>query len=112
MIAIDAALDGGGLLVSCKVAGHAKAGPIGGDVVCAAVSTLTRTALRILLDREGITLRGKASERGAFWLEMEYTGAGRDFLAGAGAFLLEGLRSVAEDYPDHCTMTIHTERRN
>ena len=111
MITIDAILDEGGLLVSCKVAGHAKAGPKGGDVVCAAVSVLTRTALRILLNKEGITLRWEASERGVFWLEAEYTGADRDFLAAAGVFLLEGLRSVAEDYPDHCTIAIHTERR-
>jgi uncharacterized protein YsxB (DUF464 family) len=111
MIRIDAALDEGGILISCGVSGHAGAGPAGNDIVCAAVSVLARTALRTLSGRKGIILRGDAPERGVFWLETDYLGEGREFLAAAGAFLIEGLRSVAEDYPDYCTMTIHRERR-
>jgi uncharacterized protein YsxB (DUF464 family) len=112
MIEIDAALDEAGLLISCRVKGHAKAGPQGWDVVCAAVSVLTGTAFRILSRREGILLRGGAPERGVFWMETDYTGEGRHFLSGAGAFLIEGLQSTAERYPEYCTMHIHTERRN
>jgi hypothetical protein len=33
--------------------------------------------------------------------------AARAFLAGAGAFFIDGLLSVAELYPDFCTMIIH-----
>ncbi|QQO11135.1 ribosomal-processing cysteine protease Prp [Breznakiella homolactica] len=112
MITVDAVLDEAGLLKSCRVSGHAGAGPRGGDIVCAAVSVLTRTALQILSNREGITVRAGAPERGAFWIETEYTGEGEVFLSAAGVFLIEGLRSVSREYPDHCTMTIHTERRN
>jgi uncharacterized protein YsxB (DUF464 family) len=112
MIEIDAALDESGLLRSCSVRGHANAGPKGGDIVCAAVSVLTRTALRTLSGREGIVLRGAASERGVFHIETDYTGAGMEFLAAAGAFLVEGLKSVAEDYPECCKMNLYTERRN
>jgi uncharacterized protein YsxB (DUF464 family) len=112
MIRIDVALDEAGLLMSCGVTGHAGAGPRGGDIVCAAVSVLVRTALRTLSGREGILVRGDAPERGSFWLETAYTGTGRDFLAAAGAFLVEGLKSVSEEYPDYCKLKIHTERRN
>jgi uncharacterized protein YsxB (DUF464 family) len=112
MIEIDLALDEGGLLISCAVKGHAGAGPRGGDIVCAAVSVLTRTALRTLSACGGISVRGEAPERGRFFLEAACSGEGRDFLAGAGTFLSEGLRSVAEEYPDYCRMTIHRERRN
>ncbi|MDR2104055.1 MAG: ribosomal-processing cysteine protease Prp [Treponema sp.] len=112
MIHIDMALDEAGLLMSCRVRGHAGAGPRGGDIVCAAVSVLLRTALRTLSGREGILVRGGAPERGALWLETGYTRKGRDFLSAAGAFLMEGLKSVSEEYPDYCTLHIYTERRN
>jgi uncharacterized protein YsxB (DUF464 family) len=112
MIRIDAVLDEAGLLRACTVTGHSGAGPRGADIVCAAVSILTRTALRTLLGKEGISVRGgDAPERGIFRIELDYTGAGREFLAATGLFLMEGLVSVCEDYPDYCTMNIHTERR-
>ncbi|MDR3333527.1 MAG: ribosomal-processing cysteine protease Prp [Treponema sp.] len=109
MIAIDVAVDEAGLLRSCAVTGHAKAGPKGGDIVCAAVSVLIRTALKTLSGREGIMVRGDAPERGVFWMEMDYTQEGRDFLFAVGAFLTEGLESVSVEYPDYCTIHI---RRN
>jgi uncharacterized protein YsxB (DUF464 family) len=110
MIRIDAALDELGLLRSCGVEGHAGAGPKGGDIVCAAVSVLIRTALGVLSQREGITVRGEAPERGIIRMEFDYTGEGREFLSAAGTFLLEGLKSVSEEYPDYCTVHIHQNR--
>ncbi|MDR2758940.1 MAG: ribosomal-processing cysteine protease Prp [Spirochaetaceae bacterium] len=114
MITIDVVLDVEGLLKSCKVTGHAGAGPKGSDIVCAAVSILTKTALKTLTGREGIIVRVPAGvpERGRFGMETDYTGKGRDFLAAAGAFLTEGLVSVSEAYPGYCIMNIHKERRN
>ncbi|MDR2417646.1 MAG: ribosomal-processing cysteine protease Prp [Treponema sp.] len=109
MIMIDVVLDSAEILTSCRVSGHAHAGLKGGDVVCAAVSILTRTALQILSLAEGIVVRGGPFERGVFLMEIEYTAAGKDTLFVAGAFLIEGLHSVSEEYPDYCTMTI---RRN
>jgi uncharacterized protein YsxB (DUF464 family) len=81
-------------------------------VVCAAVSVLIRTTLRVLSDRPGITIRGEAPKRGALWMEAGYTPEGRDFLSAAGIFLIRGLESVVEDYPGQCKMSIYTERRN
>ncbi|MDR1972218.1 MAG: ribosomal-processing cysteine protease Prp [Treponema sp.] len=110
MVGIEVTLDQAGLLRSCRVKGHAGAGKglfrRGADPVCAAVSILVRTALRTLAGRRGIELRGGAPDRGLLWMEADYTAEGRDFLAAAGAFLIEGLKSVSEDYPGYCGIII------
>jgi uncharacterized protein YsxB (DUF464 family) len=111
MIIVDVAVDDRGRLKSCRVEGHAGAGPRGGDVVCAAVSILVRTAIRTLSGAEGVTVRGGAPDRGALWLETDCAAGGGSYLDAAGAFLVEGLKSVSDDYPDHCTVRIRTERR-
>ena len=112
MIKADLVLNEAGLLRSCRVSGHSGAGKRGGDIVCAAVSVLTRTIVRVLSGREGITTRGEIPKEGIFFLETEYTPEGREFLAAAGAFLIEGLLSVSEEFPDHCMVKVNTERRN
>jgi len=105
LIEIEAVLDEDGILRSCKASGHAGAGKTGSDIVCAAVSVLMRTAVRALSNREGVTVRYEAPEPGLLFLEADYTG-GRDFLFAAGVFLIEGLASVAEEYPENCRLTI------
>jgi hypothetical protein len=65
-----------------------------------------RTALGVLSGKEGITMRGGAPEPGFLWMEADYTAEGKDFLFAAGVFLVEGLRSVALEFPDYCTLTI------
>jgi hypothetical protein len=42
-------------------------------------------------------------------METDYNVEGRDFLAAVGAFLIEGLRSVSEAYPDNCGIEIKTK---
>jgi len=110
MIQAELVFDEVGLLRSCRLQGHAGAGKEGSDIVCAAVSVLTRTIVMVLSGREGITIRGSIPEQGDFSLETEYTAEGRDFLAGAGDFLTEGLLSVSAEYPKNCKVII--ERRN
>jgi uncharacterized protein YsxB (DUF464 family) len=113
VITIQVVLDDSGLLKSCDVRGHAGAGPRGGDIVCAAVSVLTRTALSTLSERPGVSVKADIPERGMFKLETAAeTAEGRIFLDAAGVFLVEGLKSVAGEYPKNCTMKISTERRN
>ena len=106
MIEIKAVLDGDGILRSCRASGHAKAGKAGTDIVCAAVSVLMRTACCILSNRKGIIFRGGAPEKGQLWLETEYDAEGKDFLFAAGVFLIEGLKSIAQEYPQNCTLAI------
>ncbi|MDR0402267.1 MAG: ribosomal-processing cysteine protease Prp [Treponema sp.] len=110
MIRASVILDKTGLLRRCEIRGHAEAGPKGGDIVCAAVSVLARTALTVLEARGDISVRGEAPERGVFFLEAEAgEGPGRDFLAAVGNFLLEGLDSIAGEYPKNCRIRTRRE---
>jgi len=111
MICIDVIVDETGVLRSCKAEGHAGAGETGADIVCAAVSVLMRTSVRVLSGRKGISISSGAPEPGRLWLELEYTAEGRELLSAAGDFLITGLRSVAEEFPDNCRLTV-SERRN
>ena len=106
MISVDAAFDKAGLLKSCRVEGHAGAGKKGADIVCAAVSVLVRTAIGILSGKDGITVRGDAPERGLLWIETEYTAEGKEYLSAAGDFLIGGLKSVAEEFPENCSLKV------
>jgi uncharacterized protein YsxB (DUF464 family) len=110
MIRLEAALDGEGVLARYSASGHAGAGPAGADVVCAAVSVLSRSLVRALHGRDGVTVRSDAPEPGSFSVEIGYTDGVREFLDGAGSFLLEGLASVAEEYPDHCKLIVITKQ--
>ena len=107
MIRADLVLEGG-LFKSCSIRGHAGAGPKGGDIVCAAVSVLSRTAYKVLSDRKGVTVRSEAPNRGEFFLEASGDGSreNRDFLDGAGVFLKEGLLSVSREFPEFCEVNI------
>jgi len=111
LIGIDIVIDDTGILRSCNAAGHAGAGKTGTDIVCAAVSVLIRTAVCVLSGKKGISIRSAAPKPGHVRLETEYTAEGRDFLSAAGEFLIAGLRSVAEEFPDNCKVTIVNERR-
>ena len=109
MVEVEAVIDSGGILKSCKASGHAGAGKIGADIVCAAITVLLRTALSTLSDRKGITVKGDAPQPGELWLETDYSAEGRDFLFAAGTFLIDGLKSVAQEYPKNCKLVIRTE---
>ena len=111
MIGIDVIIDETGNLSSCSASGHAGAGETGTDIICAAVSVLMRTLVRVLSNRKGISIRSAAPEPGRLWLEIEYTAEGSDYLSAAGDFLITGLGSVADEFPKNCKLTV-TERRN
>ena len=108
MIEIEAILEENGTLRACKALGHAGAGKAGTDIVCAAVSVLMRTAFSVLSNRKGITVRYGAPETGQFWLEADYEAEGKDFLFTAGVFLIEGLSSIAQEFPQNCRLNINT----
>ena len=110
MIYVDMILDEAGLLKSCQVSGHAGTGKRGSDIVCAAISVLTRTTVRVLSEREGVIIRGNIPEPGNFYLEAEYTQEGRDFLSAVGTFLIEGVASVSAEFPNNCKVNIQRRK--
>ena len=96
-----------GLLKSCRISGHAGAGPKGSDIVCAAVSVLARTALMIISERKDIKIQGGHPERGHFWMDISVISVeSKDFLDGVGTFLKQGLISVSREFPDFCVINI------
>jgi uncharacterized protein YsxB (DUF464 family) len=109
LITIEAVVDQNEILSYCKASGHAGAGKAGADIVCAAVSVLMRTAFKTLSEKKGIVIRGDAPKPGQLWLEVDYSEEGREFLSAIGFFLLEGIRSVAEEYPDYCRLIIRNK---
>ena len=110
MIDIEALLEEDGTLISCKAEGHAKAGKAGSDIVCASVSVLMNTAYAVLSNRKGITLSGEAPKTGQLRLEVKYEAGEKDFLFAIGVFLINGLSSIANEYPKNCKLNIVTRR--
>ena len=106
MIEINAVLDKNGTLKACSACGHAGAGSKGTDIVCSAVSVLLRTAVCVLSDRKGISIRYDAPKPGFLKLEADYTAEGKNFLDAVGIFLIEGLKSVAQEYPLYCKFNL------
>ena len=102
MIEAEVILDKYGILHKCSIQGHANAGKAGTDIVCAAVSVLTRTAISVLSERKGISIRCDAPEPGFLDMEAEYTDEGKEFLSTVGVFLVQGIESVAMEYPQYC----------
>jgi uncharacterized protein YsxB (DUF464 family) len=109
MIQIELAVDDRGIIRLCEARGHAGAGRQGADIVCAAVSVLVRSFLRATEGRRGIIVEADVHTEGFTRFRAVWTDEGRDFLFAAGEFLIEGLRSVAEEFPRHCSIRI---RRN
>jgi uncharacterized protein YsxB (DUF464 family) len=92
-------LDHSSLLRSLSITGHAEHGTAGYDIVCAAVSVLARTAGAVLSGKPYITASVSAPVRGMLCLDIEYKREGEVYLSVVQEFLLEGLRSVAAEYP-------------
>jgi uncharacterized protein YsxB (DUF464 family) len=92
-------LDSSSLLRVLSVTGHAGAGPQGRDIVCASVSVLARTAVSVLSAKPSITATVSAPARGELYLEINCKREGEFYLSAVQDFLLEGLRSVAAEYP-------------
>ncbi len=109
MISVELCLNKAGLLQSCRVSGHADAGKKGEDIVCAAVSVLTRTAYTVLSGRKELKIRASAPKRGEFRMEIDDFGNDESFLTAVGTYLREGLQSVCVEFPDHVKISIEKE---
>ena len=110
MITATVTRDHTALLRSLAVQGHAEHGPPGSDVVCAAVSVLTRTAAAVLSGKPAITAELLAPARGELYLDITCRREGEPYLSVVQDFLLEGLGSVAAEYPE-CLRLIMRDSR-
>lgn len=108
MLEAELTFTSGGVLSFCRVSGHAEGVGKTGDglsdggfnLLCAAVSVLSRTAARTLEGRPGLTLKGEAPKPGNLWFRLErWDLRDEDWLKGVGSYLLTGFKDLEEEYP-------------
>ena len=90
------------------LSGHA-----GDRIVCAGISAISQTLLANLLNeenREQIRFQWKMNEPGEIWMRAWPTEEARESIRGMFRFTMEGLKHIAEDYPEN--MEIKEERKN
>ncbi len=106
MISVAVTLGADENLVFVEASGHAGKGKPGTDIVCAAVTVLLRTTAGVLTGR-GLAAEVKTAGRGTLSVRVTAgTGADVPLLRYAAAFLLEGLGSLAGEYPDAVEMNV------
>ena len=107
MILVTVVTDGCGKMRSVTVDGHAFGLHKEGNVVCAAVTVLVRTAARLLEADPGVCVSGGPGGRGKFKLIVESADEGKTELVKAvGDFLVQGMRDLQAEFPGDCTLKI------
>lgn len=113
MIRAQIVLDEDGTLLSLTVAGHAGSAPAGKDLVCAAVSSLVRTAVRTLQAHPGLPVWSDAPEPGRVDLRVDGVSApDRLWLKGVSDTVLQGLRDLEGDAPGFMEVNVKRSKSN
>ena len=111
MIRLTVFTDGHGVLTGAEVAGHALGLQKGGNIVCAAVTVLVRTAARLLEAEEGVGITGGPGPRGEFAFEIEGVERSKiEFVKTTGSYLMQGIRDLQKEFPDDCTLKVMQRR--
>lgn len=98
-----------GVLLSCKAEGHAGYAKRGSDIVCSAVTVLLKTTLQIISELLGVKLEADASERGKLSFKiLSFDSDSERELKYAGDFLVTGLSSISEEYPENLELVINS----
>lgn len=100
MITARAVIDSHSCLIDLDVNGHAGYGEKGFDIVCSAVTVLSRTAGRVLISQFNKNCMFESAGRGSFKLRLGKIGKGkREWTEGITEFLLKGLSDLEKEYP-------------
>ncbi|MBQ5999428.1 MAG: ribosomal-processing cysteine protease Prp [Treponema sp.] len=99
-----------GVLVSCRAEGHSGYAVRGSDIVCSAVTVLIRTTLQVLSGLPGVELETDTSQRGyvSFKVLQSFSSECEEKLKYAGDFLVTGLASVQEEFPENLELVINS----
>ena len=79
--------------------GHAGFAKKGKDIVCAAETSLLRTAMQVLEQTEGVLVKSDASERGFLSFSAEASGS-RERLVCVADFIRTGIKSISCEFPE------------
>ena len=96
-------LSGDRVMISLYVKGHANYAESGKDIVCSAVSSLCISFANTLL-AAGVEKRCFRIEDGSFYMSATIVEK-QQYAVGAFDMAVNGLRMIAEQYPDHVTFT-------
>ncbi|MFP4375599.1 MAG: ribosomal-processing cysteine protease Prp [Spirochaetales bacterium] len=99
-----------------ELQGHAssRGGPLGNNVVCAAVTSLVRSFADALLEFEqehgtlGVT--GRAERPGELLIEVKHPDAAAEWLGGATASVVAGIGRIANEYPEEVTFLVQGDQ--
>lgn len=98
MITVEITRDSGKHVVHFQVSGHAGAAPHGKDIICAAVSALTQSALLGLTQHLNRTIRWQAADG---LLSMELCNLPDAQTSAILETMLLGLREIVKLEPDY-----------
>jgi uncharacterized protein YsxB (DUF464 family) len=96
-----------GLLRRFEARGHAGTVAAGGNIACAAVTTLLRTAGRLCVEH-GIVQSGGAGQPGEMTLSVSPKAADEAWLKGMSDFLLRGMIDLQADFPKEITLRVES----
>jgi uncharacterized protein YsxB (DUF464 family) len=107
VIHIEVDLSADGRLKALRARGHAV-GPLEGNLPCAAVSFLLRTAARYFSE-EGFVEEGAAPAPGGMEFRLrDPDGIGEERLRGACGMLLRGLADLGREYPRDVEVSVRS----
>ncbi len=91
-----------GSFCRCIAEGHAGFAKRGKDIVCAAESSLLRTALSVLQKTDGIQVVSDAQKRGRLdFSVLSFAAAQRNRLICVADFIRCGFEELSSEYPAH-----------
>lgn len=89
----------GGVFLSLKAKGHSGYSVKGSDIVCAAVSSLLRTAL-VVLEKNGVKMKVNLEDRGNMECRVvSYNQGEEKLLQYTSLFLKEGVGMLEKEFP-------------
>lgn len=107
MIRVSIRVDGSGLLRRVDVSGHAAFEVAGKDIVCASVTALVRSAVRVLEIDSRFAIQGNTEAPGQLFFSVgSVDPAGDEYLRGVSSFLILGLGDIASEFPDRCMIEV------
>ena len=113
MIVVTVVTDGDGNIGSVSVSGHALGMEKGGNIVCAAVTVLVRTAARLLEETPGVKVSGGPGGRGEFELRIDEAEKRKGgYVKAVGDYLLKGIKDLRDEFPDDCTLEEKQRRQH
>ena len=100
-----------GAIKSCSACGHAGFAAKGKDLVCAAVSSLLRTAVEVLQKTDGMVIRTEIPSRGNLAFSVEDCGGSgnTERLVCTADFIRVGIKALSDEYPKCVQLREQTE---